>query len=60
MADEAAEDRVQARLLQVATSCLEHARLVRFGTGAAAYTTTDGDLSVVVSVQITSSVPPKA
>jgi hypothetical protein len=50
------EDRVKARLLQVATSCLEHARTVRFGTGAAAYSTTDGDLTLNVTVQVTSTV----
>jgi hypothetical protein len=56
-----AEDRVKARLQQVVVSCLEHLRVVRFGTGTAAYDTTDGDLRLTVMIQISSTaVSPKA
>ncbi len=47
---------MKTRLFQVVTSCLDHARTVRFGTGAAAYTTIDGELSFNVTIQITSTV----
>ena len=47
------DDRVKARLLEVTLSCLEHARKVRFGTGRAAYETTDGDRRLLITVEVT-------
>jgi hypothetical protein len=52
-------DRVKDRLFMVIASCLDHARLVRFGTGTAAYDTTDGDLTLTVMIQISSTIKAK-
>jgi hypothetical protein len=54
-----AEDRTKARLSAIIASCLDHARLVRFGAGSAEFDTTDGDLRLTIRIEIISTVPSK-